>query len=148
MAKFSYWMQNILDIKYKMEEQAKSSFAAAMARLRTEKDKLDAMFARKKELEEDYRNKAQGQINVFDLSNGRKARDFQKELIKEQMVEVRVAQKNVEMARARLNDVMKDRKTHEKLREHAFEDFLHELSDQEKKEIDELVSYQYSTKAR
>ena len=138
MAKFSYRMQNILDIKYKMEEQAKSSFAAAMARLRTEKDKLDAMFARKKELEEDYRNKAQGQINVFDLSNGRKAIDFQKELIKEQMVEVR----------ARLNDVMKDRKTHEKLREHAFEDFLHELSDQEKKEIDELVSYQYSTKAR
>lgn len=102
----------------------------------------------KKELEEDYRNKAQGQINVFDLSNGRKAIDFQKELIKDQMVEVRVAQKNVEMARARLNDVMKDRKTHEKLREHAFEDFLHELSDQEKKEIDELVSYQYSTKAR
>ena len=143
MAKFSYRMQNILDIKYKMEEQAKSSFAAAMARLRTEKDKLDAMFARKKELEEDYRKKAQGQINVFDLSI-----DFQKELIKEQMVEVRVAQKNVEMARARLNDVMKDRKTHEKLREHAFEDFLHELSDQEKKEIDELVSYQYSTKAR
>ena len=142
MAKFSYRMQNILDIKYKMEEQAKSSFAAAMARLRTEKNKLDAMFARKKELEEDYRNKAQGQIN------GRKAIDFQKELIKEQMVEVRVAQKNVEMARARLNDVMKDRKTHEKLREHAFEDFLHELSDQEKKEIDELVSYQYSTKAR
>ena len=142
MAKFSYRMQNILDIKYKMEEQAKSSFAAAMARLRTEKNKLDAMFARKKELE------AQGQINVFDLSNGRKAIDFQKELIKEQMVEVRVAQKNVEMARARLNDVMKDRKTHEKLREHAFEDFLHELSDQEKKEIDELVSYQYSTKAR
>ena len=131
-----------------MEEQAKSAFAAAMARLRTEKDTLDAMIARKKELEEDYRNKAQGQINVFDLSNGRKAIDFQIELIKEQMVEVREAQKNVEMARARLNDVMKDRKTHEKLREHAFEDFLHELSDQEKKEIDELVSYQYSTKAR
>ena len=64
------------------------------------------------------------------------------------MVEVRVAQKNVEMARARLNDVMKDRKTHEKLREHAFEDFLYELSDHEKNEIDELVSYQYSTKAR
>ena len=52
MAKFSYRMQNILDIKYKMEEQAKSSFATAMAKLRTEKDKLDAMFARKKELEE------------------------------------------------------------------------------------------------
>ena len=45
MAKFSYRMQNILDIKYKMEEQAKSSFAAAMARLRTARDKVDAKFA-------------------------------------------------------------------------------------------------------
>ena len=43
---------------------------------------------------------------------------------------------------------MKDRKTHEKLREKAFENFLMELSDQEKKEIDELVSYKYSTEAR
>ena len=38
---------------------------------------------------------------------------------------------------------MKDRKTHEKLREKAFENFLIELSAQEKKEIDELVSYRY-----
>lgn len=148
MAKFSYRMQNILDIKYKMEDQARSAFATAMAKLRTEQDKLDSMFARKKALEEEYRRMAQGHIDVFELANGRKAIDFQKELIKDQMVEVRVAQKNVELARARLNEVMKDRKTHEKLREHAFDDFLHELSDQEKKEIDELVSYQYSTKAR
>ena len=38
---------------------------------------------------------------------------------------------------------MKDRKTHEKLRENAFDEFLMELSAEEKKEIDELVSYKY-----
>lgn len=41
---------------------------------------------------------------------------------------------------------MVDRKTYEKLREHAFDDFLRELEEQEKKEIDELVSYRFNKK--
>ncbi len=148
MAKFSYRMQNILDIKYKMEEQARLAYANARMKLTEQQNKLERMFAAKKRLENQYRKMAQGHINVRDLLDGRKAIDFQKELIKGQIVEVRVAEKNFELARARLNEVMKDRKTHEKLREHAFEDFLLELNDQEKKEIDELVSYQYSAKVR
>ena len=148
MAKFSYRMQNILDIKYKMEEQARLAYANARMKLTEQQNKLERMFEAKKRLENQYRKMAQGHINVRDLLDGRKAIDFQKELIKGQIVEVRVAEKNFELARARLNEVMKDRKTHEKLREHAFEDFLLELNDQEKKEIDELVSYQYSAKVR
>lgn len=148
MAKFSYRMQNILDIKYKMEEQARLAYANARMKLTEQQNKLERMFAAKKRLENQYRKMAQGHINVRDLLDGRKAIDFQKELIKGQIVEVRVAEKNFELARARLNEVMKDRKTHEKLREHAFEDFLLELNDQEKKEIDELVSHQYSAKVR
>ncbi len=148
MAKFSYRMQNILDIKYKMEEQARLTYAGALTKLSEEKNKLDMMFAVKKQLENDYRAMAQGHINVRDLLDGRYAIDFQKECIKTQLVEVRVAEKNFELARVRLNEVMKERKTHEKLREHAFEDFLVELNDQEKKEIDELVSYKYSAEAR
>ena len=74
----------------------------------------------------------------------RKAIDYQRELIKGQLVEIRVAEKNFEMARIRLNEAIKDRKTHEKLREKAFEEFLMELSQEENKEIDQLVSYRYS----
>ncbi len=143
MAKFRYRMQNILDIKYKMENQARSAYANARARLDTERDKLDKLFAGKKRLENEYREMAQGSINIRDLLDGRRAIDYQRELIKIQMIEVRVAEKNFEAARVRLGEVMKDRKTHEKLREHAFEDFLMELGAQEKKEIDELVSYRY-----
>lgn len=143
MAKFAYRMQNILDIKYKMERQARSAYANARNRLDTEQNKLEKLFSGKQDLENKYRKMAQGSLNVRDLLDGRRAIDFQKELIKVQMVEVRVAEKNFELARSRLNEVMKDRKTHEKLRERAFEDFLMELSAQEKKEIDELVSYKY-----
>lgn len=143
MAKFMYRMQNILDIKYKMENQARSAYSNARNRLDTESDKLEELFSGKRRLENRYRELAQGSIKVRELLDGRRAIDYQKELIKVQMVEVRVAEKNFEVARTRLNEVMKDRKTHEKLREKAFENFLIELSAQEKKEIDELVSYRY-----
>lgn len=143
MAKFMYRMQNILDIKYKMENQARSAYSNARNRLDTERDKLEELFSGKRRLENRYRELAQGSIKVRELLDGRRAIDYQKELIKVQMVEVRVAEKNFEVARTRLNEVMKDRKTHEKLREKAFENFLIELSAQEKKEIDELVSYRY-----
>ena len=48
MAKFIYRMQSILDIKTKMEEQAKMEFAAAKMRLDEEEEKKEV----KKEHEE------------------------------------------------------------------------------------------------
>ncbi len=144
MAKFVYRMQNILEIKYKIESQAKSHYSNMQAKLNEEQEKLEAMFAHKKELEDHYRELAMGSLNVRELIEGRNAIEFQRKAIKTQLVEVKVAQKNLDIARARLNEVMKDRKTHEKLRENAFEEFLQELSAEEKKEIDELVSYKYS----
>ena len=47
-------------------------------------------------------------------------------------------------ARRKLKDAMVDCKMHEKLKENEFQDFIYELNEQEKKEIDELVSYQYN----
>lgn len=145
MAKFVYRMQNILDIKYKMESQAKSHYANMRIRLTTEQEKLERLLADKKRLEDYYRELAGGRLNVRDLLDGRRAIDYQKELIKEQLVQLKVAEKNFEMARVRLNEAMKERKTQEKLKERAFSEFMAELSDQEKKEIDELVSYRYGS---
>ena len=68
-----------------------------------------------------------------------------KDAIKTQQIEVSKAQKNVDIAQRRLNDAVKERKTYEKLRENAFEDFMQEMNAQESKEIDELVSYSYQS---
>lgn len=143
MAKFVYRMQNILDIKYKMETQAKQAYAMARLKVDSEKEKLEGMFAKKSSLEAHYRELASGILDVRELLDARKAIDFQKEAIKIQIIELRVAEKNFEAAGKRLNSVMQERKTQEKLREKAFDDFLVELGEQEKKEIDELVSFRY-----
>ena len=55
-----------------------------------------------------------------------------------------MAQKNVDIARGRLNKVMIERKTQEVLKEKAFEAFVHEINESEKKEVDELVSFTYN----
>lgn len=144
MAKFVYRMQNVLDIKYKIESQLKVNYANARNKLVEEQRSLERLMKQKRRIEDNYRKLASGPLNVFEITEGHRAIEFQRDLIKKKLVEVKVAEKNLEVARIRLNDVMKDRKTHEKLREKAFDDFLLELSAQEKKEIDELVSYRYS----
>ena len=144
MAKFRYRMQNILDIKYKMEDQAKSNYAARQLKLNEEQEKLEQLFIRKKALEDGYREMASGTLDVRGLLDSRRSIDFVRDRIKEQILEVRVAEKNLETARVRLNNAMQERKTHEKLKERQFEEFLQELAEQEKKEIDELVSYTYN----
>ena len=63
--------------------------------------------------------------------------------LKKQLVDVKVASLNLEAAQKRWGEVMKERKIQEKLREKAYEEFLQELNDQEKKEIDELVSFRF-----
>ena len=40
MAKFIYKMENILNIKYKLEEEAKNVYSAARAQLNLEEEKL------------------------------------------------------------------------------------------------------------
>lgn len=143
MAKFVYRMQSVLDIKYKIEAQTKAHYAMMQMRFNEEQEKLEKMIIHKKYLEDRYRKTASGPLKVMELMEAKRAIDFQRDAIKKQLIEVKVAEKNLEAARARLNEVMKERKTHEKLREHAFDDFLLELSAEEKKEIDELVSYRY-----
>ena len=54
-----------------------------------------------------------------------------------------MAEKNVELARSKLNQVMIERKTYEKLREKAFEEFKQEVAYEENRMVDELVSYNY-----
>lgn len=66
-----------------------------------------------------------------------------KVLIRRQMMQVQVAEKNVEAARQKLEEVMKERKTQEKLREKDFEDFKQQLAQEDNKVVDELVSYSY-----
>lgn len=143
MAKFIYKMQNILDVKYKVEEQIKVEFAQANEAYNLEVKKLEDFVSRKYGYEEKLRNLYNENLNISEIRNTINAIDKMKEIIQQQIIEVNKASKHVEEVRQKLNEAMLERKTQETLREKAFEEFLLELKAQEDKETDELVSFRY-----
>ncbi len=144
MAKFFYRMQNILDIKYKLEESAKQEYAEARIRLNEEEEKLEALKKRKNEYYIQYQNAIQGNLDFLKIEELANAMDIMDEMIALQNEMVRKRNKELEQARAKLNRVMQERKMHEKLKEKQFDEFVVELNAQENKETDEVVSYQYN----
>lgn len=144
MAKFIYKMQSILNIKYKLEDQEKSKYRLAHQKYLESLEVLEDFIKRKQRYETRYKELMQGKLDVLELNFCKKSIDVWKEKIffQEQVVSKRLDDEN--RARESLNEVMKERKIYEKLREKAFEDFLVELNEEEKKEIDELVSYTYN----
>lgn len=146
MAKFKYRLQNILNIKMKMEDQAKQEFSAARLQLDEEEEKLEALIARKKGYEEKARELLAGTLNIREIEDNKNAMLTMDGFIAEQRVQVDRAAKRLEAARMRMTEAMQERKTQETLREKAFEEFLREENRAESKAIDELTSYTYGQK--
>ncbi len=147
MAKFRYRMQSILEIKKKLEEQAKNEFAAARAALNEEEDKLEQLKKRKEAYEDEGRALRENTLNIMDIIENKEALLRMDEFIADQQLNVKRAQDRMEEARLALQIAMQESKTQEKLREKAFGQFVKEENKRESKEIDELVSYTYGRKA-
>jgi flagellar FliJ protein len=146
MAKFRYSLQSILNIKLKMETQAKQEFSAAMGALNDENAKLSALNESLSALEKESVKLLEGILDLREIDDNKQSISLMKEKILIQKDNVRTAEKNVELAREKLTEVMKERKTHETLREKAFEEFIHEENRAESKSVDELTSYTYGQK--
>ncbi|MGN1145868.1 MAG: flagellar export protein FliJ [Acetatifactor sp.] len=146
MAKFRYSLQSILDIKLKMETQAKQAFAAAKSALDDEEDALRQLFERKRGYEEKAKALLSGSLNVREIEDNKNALLVLDGYIAEQKQRVALAEKRLEKARMELTEVMMERKTHETLKEQAFQAFLQEENKAESKTVDELVSYTYGQK--
>ena len=148
MAKFKYRMQSILNIKEKLEEQAKNEFAAARMRLDEEEEKLRALEERKLFYEDEGRRLRESALNVLDLNENKIAIDRMKEFISIQQIEVNRAAALLEQARINLTNAMQEAQIQNKLKEKAFEEFKKEINAQEAKEIDELTSYTYGNRLK
>lgn len=146
MARFRYQMQNILSIKEKLEEQEKQNFALARRKLNEEEAALEDLHRKRDELAENSLRIREDKIDVLELKEDTAARKYMEEQIKQQHLKVRIAEKNLDSARLKMQRATQERKVHEKLKEKEFEDFLLEESRKEAKEIDELTSYVYGQK--
>ncbi|MCR5419756.1 MAG: flagellar export protein FliJ [Lachnospiraceae bacterium] len=145
MAKFFYKMQNILDIKEKLETQARNEYAVANAALAEEEEKLNALEQRRMNYEQRLKELYSDRLNIREISEVSEAVELMKYYKKIQEINVLNARKKAEAARDKLQEAMQDRKTHEKLKENAFEEFKLEIAAEESKEVDELVSYRFGS---
>lgn len=144
MAKFIYRMQNILDIKSKLETQAKNEYAQANAILAAEQEKLTAFVFKKKRCENKMKEEfGKAPLDLQEIEFWKNNILYTDECIQEQTRQVMAAQKRVDSKREALLELRQERKTHELLKESAFEQFVQEQKATESKEVDELVSYTY-----
>lgn len=148
MSKFVYRMQSILDLKIKLEEQAKMEFAAARIRLDQEQERLETLLRRRQEYEEEGRRLRGDSLNVLEIKENREAVKVLEEFEDRQRIQIQIAENELEEKRMALQEVVQERKVQEKLKEKAFETFVMEENAREGKEVDELVSYRYGQKRR
>ena len=137
-------MENILEIKLKLEDQAKIAYSEARARLTREEQQLENLRMQKADYEEKLRTLTNSKLNMLEIRQCGDAIEIIKYKIKIQIIQVKEAEKRLEVARVHLTNAMTERKTQEKLKEKAFETYMEEFEAEERKEADEKNSFQYS----
>lgn len=144
MAKFFYSMQNILDIKLKLEETAKQEYSEARMRLSAEEEKLALLEERRDSYYREYQEALQGNLDFLKIEECRYSLDIMGDMIIKQNDVIKQRSKELELVRQKLNQVMQERKMHEKLKEKQFDTFKYEINAQENKETDEVAGYQFT----
>lgn len=144
MARFRYRMQNLLNIKEKLEAQAKNEYAQANMELAEEQEKLRQMHHHKLLLEEESRElRRKETLSIRDIEDNKLYIELMEDRMRAQELVIQAAQRKVEQKRQVMTELMQERKTHEILKERAFEQFLMEEKAEESKQIDQLTSYTY-----
>lgn len=144
MGKFVFRLDNILAIKEKIEEQEKINFGNAQAVLNQAVYEYELLLDRKDGAEEEFRTMLSKGSDALKLKEAGDALEVIKLFCKEQLLVVENEERNVELARKKLEFAMIERKTYEKLKENEFEKYKQEMQKKEGVETDELVSYKYS----
>ena len=144
MASFRYRMQSVLNIKLKLETQAKQELGLAQQALNNEEAKLMDLRVRKHEYIKSTRESLTGGLSVREIKENQAAIKIIDDFIEAQILQVRLAQEGVDRATEKLKQCMVERKAQETLKQKAFEEFLKEENRAEMKEIDQLTSYMYS----
>ena len=143
MARFVFRLQSVLNLKTRLEELQRNSFAAARRRVDEEEEKLNMLYGRLSFYEEKGRGMLTDALHVRDIIENEHAISIVKEFIEDQKIEVKKAEELLEVERLKLVEAIKDRKTYERLREKAYDEYVEEEKREEGIVNDEHNSYVY-----
>ncbi len=144
MKKFKYSMESILRINIKLEDQARNNYSIARSRLTEEEEKLAMIKSRKIKYENDLRKERSAKLTLLKIRECEQAIETMEEKRQYQSNIVRNAKNRLEVAQIRLSKAVMERKTHEKLKEKAWDEYLIEYEAEQQKEVDELNSFKFS----
>ena len=144
MAKFIFNMQGLLNIKEKLEEQAKTEYGKALNKLEEEKNALLSLKNKKEQNILIFRENIKIGVKPNYINTINKYISFIDVKIEEQIKKVDIAREFAEEKRQDLLKAMKERKVLEALKEKEKENYFKEEIKKEQKIIDEIVSYRYS----
>ena len=146
MARFRFSMESVLNIKKKLEEQAKNEYGQANARLFREQEKLNTFLMRREDAKQKLKLILCETLSMTEIRKMEDAVEVLSFYVVQQQLEVKRCEKEVEIAREKLTEAMKERKIFDKLKEKAYEEFLKEENWKEQKEVDELMSFKHGSK--
>ena len=144
IVKFRYSMQSVLDSKYRLEDQAKGVYAAAKLRYEEEVEKKERLEEQKRRYEDALQKLMLNRLDFREIQFTKTGIEAIEDAIKKQKRAVAIAKHEMDAASERLRELMVERKTHEKLKEKALEEYQKESLDVERKETDEIVSYRFN----
>ena len=110
MAKFLYSMQNVLNIKERLETQAKTEFAEMNNRLSIEQDTMRRLVKRMNMYEQLAKDSATQSIDIAEMRRCNEAIKIIKNQITQQAVRIRIAERNVDNAMKNLQRLFRTEK--------------------------------------
>ena len=99
MTKFVYKMEDILEIKIQLEDQAKTEYANARRILLIEEDKLKKLFLEHDVFQEKLTDLISSKIELLEIQKCKDAIELYKEYIEQQKKKLAIAEHNEEIAR-------------------------------------------------
>lgn len=146
MAKFTFKLQPLLNVKLQMEDNLKNELGKAVRRLENEKDILKGIEYEREDYINQINSKSSGGILVEKLKEYSRYVSHLREKIALQKENVNLAQLNVDNYREQLIKVVQEREMLEKLKESKYQEFLKEQLKEEQRINDGVISFSYNTK--
>lgn len=144
MAKFVFPMEQLLSIKQKLEKQEQMALNQAM------QDHEHAIDALEKAKVKEYDALVyaqqllnQGVIQQNLLKSAHNKQQYYHEDVATKATAVKQTEEALDLAKERVREALRERKTYEILKEKAYEAYLEEEKLEEAKRMDEIVSFKY-----
>lgn len=146
MKAFEFRLQTKLDITERQEDIARVEVAERQKAYQSAVDKLESLIQHMEDLHGMLRQKNNGSLPVQEVIAVKEYQGVLKERISYQRKVVKQAESELEEAQQVLLEIMKERKTLDRLREREYFEYLCEVMRQEQNQIDEVAIVQYIRK--